>query len=138
MAEPGPTLEEAAEIVLRGPVYLTCTQCEGGFVGPVHKMGTESPHSTPLYLRQTCHYCDGNGNYLQPLYAFACGMTGAGLPERKAELLPAMRTMRQQTQWAIRWMEELEAMRRATVHDPRRSGGASPEERPLDEMPKGG
>ena len=94
----GPTLEEAAEIVLKGPVYEACTHCEGGFVGPVHKMGSESPHSSPIYTRATCPVCGGYGNYLQPLYAFACGMTSAGIPERKADQMPILEAMRQQAQ----------------------------------------
>lgn len=96
------TLEEAAERVLLGATYLPCIHCEGErFVGPIE---CRSSGVDTLYLRALCIACEGYGTFLDPVYAFACGMTSAGLPPRPEHHgIPLQEMARRQMQWELEW-----------------------------------
>lgn len=102
------TLEEAVERVLQGATYLPCTECEGAcFSGPIQRLEDYGGIHGRIFIRAACTTCEGHGSLLDPVYAFACGMSGALLPERPfSQGYSLSEIIRRQPQWELEWEED--------------------------------
>lgn len=65
------TKEEAAELVLRGPELVVCSNCEGAWLIPV-----SNPHSLTTIKMAPCGMCKGYGVVYDLGWVAACVMLG--------------------------------------------------------------